>query len=323
MKIITSLITTTVVKTVLLSIALSLFSSAQSLPPPRVETSDIRNFIGLWVNVDKNTQGIKKIIISKAGHPKIQVFGACVPKACDWGIQQAKAYSYFSTSATSMIATYKPGFAIKELSLKLSHENQGKQLIVTNYTKFIDGSGRRDYNSEAIFKQVITKPTPDKHTAIKQLHSSTTLTPAQIRAKRLAEWYKAHPDKNPNKKKVVITKHQAKPLKSINQRLPKHCGFDSLYYGKVKYHKGNKAYYLTVKDRFTQNYNENFELTDFASPKLLNRYVVLYGGQLVGGRVLPDFNGAISGQVIQVVHNNQIDFNKLKVWCAKKEANSN
>jgi len=249
----------------------------------------------------------------------IQVFGACSPKDCDWGTRQLKAYSYFGGSATLMKATYKPSFATKTLDIELHNDNQGKRLIIYSYTHFTDASGRKDYHSEATLKQVtIKKPIPNKHTAIKQLSGSTRLTPAQIRAKRLAEWYKAHPDKNPKNRKVVKPKPQPIQEKSINRKLPNDCGFGSLYYGKIKYHQGNKAYYLSVKDRFTQNYNEDFELTQFASPKLLNRYVVLYGGQLVGGRVLPNFNGAISGKVLQVVNKHQVDFKKLKAFCATK-----
>ena len=302
------------IKAVLLSTVLTLFNSAYSLSPARQETSDIRDFIGTWVNIDNNTGGIKKIVISKAKSPQIQVFGACSPTACDWGVQRAKAYSYFSSSATSMEATYKSGFAIRDLYLQVMKTTQGKKLTIVTYTHFTDGSGRKDYNSEDKFKQVTIKPIPNKHTAIKQLPRSTRLTSAQIRAKRLAEWYKAHPDKKPKAKKIV----KPKPQKSMSQKMPKNCGFGSLYYGKVKYHKGNKAYYLTVKDRYAKNTSEDFELSQFASPKLLNRYVVLYGGQLVGGRVLPDFNGAISGKVLQVVNNHQVNFKKLKAFCATK-----
>lgn len=312
---------TTAVQIVLTFVALSLFGVAQCVSPAREETNDVKNVIGIWVNVNNNSQGIKKIIISKTHHPMIQVFGACSPKACDWGTRQLKAYSYFSGPATLMEATYELGFATKTLNITLNDGKQGKRLIIGSYTHFTDASGRKDYFSDAKFKQVIIKPIPNKHTAIKQLPSATRLTPAQIRAKRLAEWYKAHPDKNPNKKKVVRPKPQPIPEKSINQKLPNRCGFGGLYYGKVKYHQGNKAYYLSLKNRFTQNYNENYELSQFASPKLLNQYVVLYGGQLVGGRVKKNFHGAISGQVIQVVRNNQIDMKKLKVWCAKKEIN--
>jgi len=311
------------IKIVLLSILFSFFSSAQSVTPARTETSDISNLIGTWINVDNNTRGIKKIIISKATTPKVHVFGACSPTACDWGVQQAKAYSYFSVSAVMMEAVYKSGFSVKELNLRLTEKNQSKQLIVDTFTHLTDGSGGKHYVGKDKFKQVLQKPAPNKHTAVKSLPNKMHLTPAQLRAKRLAEWYKAHPDKNPKIKKVVPPKPQPKPQKSINQRLPKECGFGSLYYGKVKYHKGNKAYYLTVKDRFSQNDSEDFELTEFVSPKLLNRHVVLYGNQLLGGKILPDFNGAISGKVIQVVDNNLVDFNKLKVWCTKQPTSSN
>lgn len=305
------------VKMVLLSIVFSIFHTAQGLSPAREESTDIRGFIGTWVNIDNKTAGIKKVIISKAGLPKIQVFGACAPKACDWGIQSAKAYSYFSRSASSMAATYTSSFSVKELSLQVAGEKQTKRLLIIYSTRFTDGSGRKGYSREATFKQVLTKAVPNKRTVVKKQPKTIRLTPAQIRAKRLAEWYKANPDKKPRTKKVVKPRPRPISLRSINQKFPSRCGFGGFYYGKVKYHKGNKVYYLAVKDRFTQDYSEKFELTQFTSPKSLNQYVVLYGAPLVGGRVKPDFNGAISGKVLQVVHNHRVDYKKLKVWCAK------
>ena len=96
---------------------------------------------------------------------------------------------------------------------------------------------------------------------------------------------------------------------SINQRLPTKCGFQSLYYGKVRYDKISKTYYLTVEDG---DYGGTFELDQFASHEVTDKYVILYGSQLVGGD-----NRAIEGKILQVVYDkHQIDFDKLKAWCA-------
>jgi len=98
---------------------------------------------------------------------------------------------------------------------------------------------------------------------------------------------------------------------SINQRLPKQCGFETLYYGKVTYDKASKTYYVTVKDRVTQNASEEFDLDRVMSPEIADKYILLYGSQLVGGN-----RAVIGGEVLQVVDNTEIDFDKLKAWCA-------
>ena len=102
-----------------------------------------------------------------------------------------------------------------------------------------------------------------------------------------------------------------KTAQSINQRLPKQCGFETLYYGKVTYKKGSKTYYLTVKDRVTQNASEAFELDQVVSPEIADKYILFYGSQLVGGN-----RAIVEGDVLRVVEHNEIDFAKLKAWCA-------
>jgi len=101
-----------------------------------------------------------------------------------------------------------------------------------------------------------------------------------------------------------------KPEQSISQRLPRQCGFETLYYGKVKYHKVSKTYYLTVKDRVIQNSSEEFALDQVTSPEISDKYILLYGNQLVGGK-----RAVMEGEVLQVVDNNKIYFDKLRAWC--------
>ncbi|MDO5981470.1 hypothetical protein [Flavivirga spongiicola] len=48
-------------------------------------TSTVSNTIdGTWINDNKNTKGITKVIISNKGK-NVQVYGKCSPKDCDWG----------------------------------------------------------------------------------------------------------------------------------------------------------------------------------------------------------------------------------------------
>lgn len=51
-------------------------------------TSTVKNSIdGTWINDNKNTRGITKVIISNNGK-KVRVYGKCSPKDCDWGIKK-------------------------------------------------------------------------------------------------------------------------------------------------------------------------------------------------------------------------------------------
>jgi len=92
----------------------------------------------------------------------------------------------------------------------------------------------------------------------------------------------------------------------IIQKLPKVCGFGVLYYGKVKYDKSSKNYYLNVLSK----YGREYEIDKPVAPKFINKYVIFYGSPLVGGN-----RAIIGGEILQVVYNEQVNFNKLKAWC--------
>jgi hypothetical protein len=110
---------------------------------------------------------------------------------------------------------------------------------------------------------------------------------------------------------VETIKTNTEKQKSISQRLPNQCGFGMLYYGKVKYDEASKIYYLTVKDRVTQNSIKEFELDQTISPKISNKYIMFYGNQLLGGN-----RAVLEGEVLHVVDNHGIDFEKIRAWCA-------
>jgi len=109
----------------------------------------------------------------------------------------------------------------------------------------------------------------------------------------------------------TIKTNTERKQKSINQRLPSLCGFGTLYYGKVKYDEAFKIYYLTVKDRVTQNTIEEFELDQTISSEISDKYILFYGNQLLGGN-----RAVLEGEVVQVVDSHKIDFEKIKAWCA-------
>ncbi|SRR5579859_1869973 len=102
--------------------------------------------LGTWMNCDKQTGGLVKVVITPSG-PAISVhaFGACVPTACDWGTVPGKVFadSVVSTPAVAFTALYK--FNFKETTIVGRLEFGA--LIVETFDHFTDGSGRADYNA--------------------------------------------------------------------------------------------------------------------------------------------------------------------------------
>src|SRR5262245_8595110 len=50
-------------------------------------------FIGTWINTDSATRGIVRLQITQGVHGLgVQVFGACVPSPCDWGLAGLTTY---------------------------------------------------------------------------------------------------------------------------------------------------------------------------------------------------------------------------------------
>lgn len=96
---------------------------------------------GTWKNKDTNTKGITRLIIS-GNQTKIQTYGSCSPKDCDWGkVNLVK-------SGSSCIATYTPSFATKKMTITPYGSGQ---LKVTLYTDYKDS--RKDKTVVYYFKK--------------------------------------------------------------------------------------------------------------------------------------------------------------------------
>jgi hypothetical protein len=99
--------------------------------------------LGVWDAIDPSA-GIPRVILRPNGTGVfVQVFGACSPSWCDWGVASGFAYAknVSSPSATAFTATYDQGFAERIVTGKLK---RGK-LTVDVFSHFKDGSGRSDY----------------------------------------------------------------------------------------------------------------------------------------------------------------------------------
>ncbi len=113
--------------------------------------------VGTWVNADRNTRGITKIIITESGNQyEIQAFGSCSPTDCDWGRSALTTYGSTVSDATHKAGTaqFNPGFAQTTLALKQS----GNQVFLDGFTRFTDNSARQNYHNTHTFRRAFVRP---------------------------------------------------------------------------------------------------------------------------------------------------------------------
>jgi hypothetical protein len=125
--------------------ALAGLAALQSTPA----AAGVGDFVGNWVNVDRDTSGITRVEVTRRGPAglDIHIFGQCEPRDCDWGTVRGNAFSPSADSnpvrdATTVSATFNAGFAQKFIIL---HEARGETLTFEVYTNFTDRSRRSDY----------------------------------------------------------------------------------------------------------------------------------------------------------------------------------
>jgi hypothetical protein len=120
--------------------------------------ANINQYKGKWINTDKNTRGVTKIIFSIDGGGKasVHVWGKCSPQDCDWGWKNCNSYLDGHLSAR-----FRNDFSIKNLTINLI--SQGK-LKVKVHTRFTDNSGRPErentYTFRRLLKPVTQTPKP-------------------------------------------------------------------------------------------------------------------------------------------------------------------
>jgi hypothetical protein len=106
--------------------------------------------LGAWLNTDKATRGIVKLIIRDDDNAfKVRAFGACVPSPCDWGEAEGHVFSAGVASREGMAFTVSFDFGFMETDLAVYMK--GGILVLDSFNTFKDGSGRADYFSREFF----------------------------------------------------------------------------------------------------------------------------------------------------------------------------
>jgi hypothetical protein len=106
--------------------------------------------LGTWNACDPDTSGIVRVVVAASGTGMtVQVFGACHPTPCDWGVQQGTSYAtgVSATDSVALTATYKFGFKRVIVTGVLD----AGSMRVETFNMFTDGSGRSDYYSKGYF----------------------------------------------------------------------------------------------------------------------------------------------------------------------------
>jgi hypothetical protein len=117
---------------------------------------DAAPLVGTWVNTDKNTQGIVKMILTADGGTlHVKAFGACSPSPCDWGEVRGAVFSGGTTSHTGMAFTTFFDFGFMETLLAVYYK--GGILVLDSFNTFKDDSGRANYFSREFFHNCATK----------------------------------------------------------------------------------------------------------------------------------------------------------------------
>lgn len=118
----------------------------------KITTTDRSRFLGEWVNINSDTDGITRLIISSSYQgTKIRAFGQCHPHDCDWGTTELRLVveNQYSNHPTFAIARWDKDFAEKALILHLTDN----ALTVEQYTVFTDDSGRSNYRNVSKFRR--------------------------------------------------------------------------------------------------------------------------------------------------------------------------
>lgn len=106
--------------------------------------------VGTWLNTDKRTGGINKLILRQVdGALLVRAFGACEPEPCDWGEVGGYAFSSGISSSEAMAFTASFDFGFMETSIAVYLK--GGILVLDSFNAFHDDSGRANYFSREFF----------------------------------------------------------------------------------------------------------------------------------------------------------------------------
>lgn len=133
--------------------------------PAAAGTAD---FVGTWQNTDTNTNNITRVEVSRVGRSgglRVQVFGQCSPRDCDWGTVNANVYApsaggNLERDANVLIANFPTSFSRQTVILRLQRDGG---IRYEAFTDFTDRSGRTSYATQGSLRRLgIVPPRPGR-----------------------------------------------------------------------------------------------------------------------------------------------------------------
>ncbi len=118
----------------------------------------ISRYVGEWINIDPNTRGVTKVIITQEDDLSIKAFGKCSPNDCHWGPEKLHPISASVTTNANFIpfdyciAIWDKGLALLGLKLKVT-SGPIPELHVENFNIYKDGSARNNHHEFYIMRK--------------------------------------------------------------------------------------------------------------------------------------------------------------------------
>lgn len=133
------------------SIKMSLVVSAISLSSTSAFAYPV-NFIGVWKNLNPNSNGIVKVVITPG--LTFRAFGSCTPVLCDHGPTPLVTYGKTISDSNHRAGTAQYHFSFKDVIMTIKLIGT-QRLNLEHYNKFTDASGRQNYWKAEQFKRVL------------------------------------------------------------------------------------------------------------------------------------------------------------------------
>lgn len=107
-------------------------------------------FVGNWTTTNQQTLGIARLMVRELdGRLLVRAFGATLPSLCDWGEVPAAVFADGPESSAPRAFTARFDLGFKEVSLQAKVKKG--VLVVANFNRFSDGSGRAPFFSREFF----------------------------------------------------------------------------------------------------------------------------------------------------------------------------
>jgi hypothetical protein len=124
-----------------------------------VAFGQIGELIGDWKNIDPNTRGLTRVLITESGADVVvHAWGRCHPADCDW----TPVNVYGLTVKDNLVSTAHAISALSRTSfsetLIIAHLTAPDHLQIETMTRFIDGNGRTSYTNVGTFTRTQTSP---------------------------------------------------------------------------------------------------------------------------------------------------------------------